>query len=581
MDEVPGKFLIVPEPKKFRQQSGFLTWDRAKFSHDKEGMPTGENLVCVFPYSGYANERYSLSIGDFGISIFAGSKAAAKLAYQTLRQIGIQSSKLGLPYLEIEDHPDLEVRGFMLDISRCKVPNMQTLAYLVDMLALFKYNRLELYTEHTYAFAGHELVWADASPMTAQEYKALEEICAVAGIELVANFNSLGHMERWLRYPEYQRLAESKAPFIDPLGGVRKFPTTLYPDDAAIDFLDSLYAQFLPNFSSDKFNVGCDEPWELGMGRSKERAGREGKYQIYLEHILKLNALCRKYGKKMYFWADVLMQKPEYAKELAPDMTPVIWGYDFDHPFEKQCAYLKNLGLKFLVAPGAGTWNSFGLRLENMLENVENACVNAKRFGAEGMLLTNWGDGGTHQPFCGMYPAIVSAASAAWSSKTRLSEDELAHALSAFVFRDPSQNTARSLLEIGKIDPEKRLFCYYQRIFFADDSKIGEWLNHPHFSSLGAMEETWKKAVALLAQSKPACADSQIVLGELKLALDMIAYSLNRAKNDPHLKGENSRKNLKIIAAGFAQVWLARARLGGMGESLQRIKDIIPDIFEI
>ena len=53
----------------------------------------------------------------------------------------------------------------MLDISRCKVPKLGELSRLVDMLALFKYNRLELYMEHTFAFEGHEIVWAGASPL--------------------------------------------------------------------------------------------------------------------------------------------------------------------------------------------------------------------------------------------------------------------------------------------------------------------------------------------------------------------------------------------------------------------------------
>ena len=43
---------------------------------------------------------------------------------------------------------------------------------------------------------------------------------------------------------------------------------TLSPANKKIyDFLDSLYAQFLPLFSSKRFNVCCDETWDLGLGR--------------------------------------------------------------------------------------------------------------------------------------------------------------------------------------------------------------------------------------------------------------------------------------------------------------------------
>ena len=52
----------------------------------------------------------------------------------------------------------------MLDISRCKVPTLATLKTLIEQFADLKYNQLQLYTEHTFAFTDHETVWRDASP---------------------------------------------------------------------------------------------------------------------------------------------------------------------------------------------------------------------------------------------------------------------------------------------------------------------------------------------------------------------------------------------------------------------------------
>ena len=42
-------------------------------------------------------------------------------------------------------------RAYMLDISRDKVPTMSTLRLLVELLARFGYNQLQLYIEHTFA----------------------------------------------------------------------------------------------------------------------------------------------------------------------------------------------------------------------------------------------------------------------------------------------------------------------------------------------------------------------------------------------------------------------------------------------
>ena len=105
--------------------------------------------------------------------------------------------------------PPLQTRAVLWDISRCRVPTMQTLEYIVRTLAALGINQLQLYTEHTFAWTGHEPVWKNASPITPDEARALDALCASLGIELVPCLNTLAHMERWLTHPEYTHLAET------------------------------------------------------------------------------------------------------------------------------------------------------------------------------------------------------------------------------------------------------------------------------------------------------------------------------------------------------------------------------------
>ena len=106
----------------------------------------------------------------------------------------------------------------MLDISRDKVYKMETLFELVDQLAGWKINQLQLYMEHTFAYRSHPSVWKNASPMTGEEIFLLDQFCKERFVELVPNQNSLGHLERWLRLPEYHFLAETLGPFPVPWG---------------------------------------------------------------------------------------------------------------------------------------------------------------------------------------------------------------------------------------------------------------------------------------------------------------------------------------------------------------------------
>lgn len=569
------KPTLLPAPKSARWGEGFLPWEKSEFQIDRNGLPTGNFLRLEFID---APKEYSrISISANGIAVIAGSENGAKLALQTLRQIGMQADGRGFRFVEIEDEPKLGVRGFMLDISRCKVPKMGELAKLVDTLALFKYNRLELYTEHTYAFEGHEMVWADSSPLTSAAIAKLEEICRTAGIELVPNMNGLGHMERWLRYPQYQHLAESKAPFLDPLGTVRKYPTTLYPDQNALDFMESLYAQFLPNFSSGSFNIGGDEPWELGMGRSRAKCEAEGgKYGVYINHILGLRQLAQKRGKKVCFWADVLMQSPEYSKLLPDDMTPILWGYYLDHPYEEQCAYMHNLGRKFLVAPGTSTWNSFGSRWDCASQNIQTACECAKKYGAEGSILTQWGDGGNHQPWCAMYPAIAMHAACAWG-KT-LGEETVCNALDKFVFIDATGNFSRALCALGRVDPVQKLFCFYHKMFFATPADAAKLAKESNFD-LGVIEGAAEFAFALSENSAARCRDSQLCREEVSLGVQMIKWALEKARGDFAADSAAMQKSLKMIVGQYEDIWLERARVGGLSESAGKIRALRTELF--
>ena len=97
----------------------------------------------------------------------------------------------------------------MFDVTRDRVPTLQTLFDLVDLLAGLKLNQLQLYTEHTFAYRGHEVVWQDASPITGEEVLTLDAYCRERYVELVPNQNSFGHMHRWLKHEEYVHLAES------------------------------------------------------------------------------------------------------------------------------------------------------------------------------------------------------------------------------------------------------------------------------------------------------------------------------------------------------------------------------------
>ncbi len=156
---------------------GDVAWDAivgTAVPHHQIGL-----ILSVTPNSVQHPEGYNLTITSDAIHIVANQPAGAFYGVQTLIQL-LQQYGANLPILRVNDWPDFPNRGVMLDISRDKVPTMETLYGLVDMLASWKINQLQLYTEHTFAYRNHATVWADASPMTGEQILELDAYCRVS-----------------------------------------------------------------------------------------------------------------------------------------------------------------------------------------------------------------------------------------------------------------------------------------------------------------------------------------------------------------------------------------------------------------
>ena len=370
-----------------------------------------------------APQRYQLTITPERITVAFGTDVAAAYADRTLAQLVAQFGDV-LPCLTIDDWPDFPVRGVMLDVSRDKVPTMSTLRATVDRLAGWKVNQLQLYTEHTFAYAAHRTVWEHASPITAEEIRELDAYCRERHIELVPNQNSFGHMERWLKHPRYAHLAEALDGAQTPWGFRWQGPFSLCPTDpASIDFLAGLYAELLPNFASGLFNVGCDETFDIGQDRSRAAAERDGVTGVYVDFLRRVDGLVRGHGRRMMIWADIILNHPERIADLPPDVIALIWGYEADHPFDKEAAALAAAGVPFYVCPGTSSWNSIGGRTDSCIANLANAAAAGRKHGAAGYLITDWGDNGHLQYEPVSCLGLMAGAALSWCGESNADTD--------------------------------------------------------------------------------------------------------------------------------------------------------------
>jgi hexosaminidase len=508
-------------------------------------------------------EGYHIEILSSGIRLHAGDAHGVLYGAQTLRQIA-ELYPDELPHLVIIDSPDLPVRGFMLDVSRTRVPTQAELRDLVRALGRLRVNQLQLYIEHTFAFPGHEDAWKDASPLTPAEIRELDDACAAVGIELVPNLNTFGHMERWLRHPRYRAMAECPEGWVHPLTGqFKEFPGTLRPDQASVDFAGALLDDYLPNFRSRQVNIGGDEPWELGQGFSKQAVAERGKHRIYLDHLKKLCALGRDRGRTVQFWGDILLEDLALAQDAPAEAVPVVWGYDAGHPFKEQCGRLRELGRTYLVAPGTSAWQSFTGRLDNALTNQAEAVGEAVRHEARGILLTTWGDNGHHQPWPTSWLPMAAGLAQAWGFAANAKTDfATGCVILGGISAEEGQVVAAALTQLGTLDGRiakaNRNKSLTWDFLTAKSDALGKFSDGVTPAEIAASQAHLAEAEALIAK----IADATL-REELSLGARLAGAGLRRAAGQSISTEEQTR-----LKKEYEVVWLRRSRPGGLSESL-------------
>src|SRR5882757_9066825 len=179
-------------------------------------------------------EGYALTISKNGVEISFQETGGLRAASATLRQL-LREYGRRLPCLRIRDWPDFARRGVMLDISRGRVPKLETLLDLAEKLSDFKINELQLYTEHTFAYKKYKSVWQSWGALTGKEIQILDARCRELGIDLVPNQNSFGHLRYFLENARLKKLAEISEPYEG--GGDAPSPANEGDEGVATTFL--------------------------------------------------------------------------------------------------------------------------------------------------------------------------------------------------------------------------------------------------------------------------------------------------------------------------------------------------------
>ncbi len=440
-------------------------------------------------------QGYALSIAPDSVTLTGHDEAGVLHGVQTLRQI-IRQSGWNWPCLTVEDAPAFPHRGFYHDQTRGRVATLDYLKSLADEMCLYKMNQLQLYVEHTYLFRDITELWSVAvTPLTSDDILELDDYCAARGIELVPSLSSFGHLLELLRTKRFSPLCE--------LPDAAEFPSTMPnrmahhtidpTDERAFLLVASMIDEYLPLFRTDKFNICCDETFDLGKGKN---AGKDVGV-LYMSFLKKLCDHAAAQGKTPMFWGDIVLKYPEALAELPEGAICLNWGYSAD---EREDATRKfaEAGAVQYVCPGVDGWSRFMPNLRGSHENIRRMAEYGKKYGAAGLLNTDWGDyGHVNDPRFSL-PGMVAGACASWSDLS--TADDLWRSVSVLAYGDASGKEVGYLAELSEC-----VACSWWAIVQHKEWATGQLDHRRETSPMGRIDS--EKVRAMAARIEQRCAE--------------------------------------------------------------------------
>ena len=351
--------------------------------------------------------------------------------------------------------------GIMLDASRNGVMTVEHFKKWLRRLALMGYNMAMLYTEDTYKLPDEPYFGYMRGAYSFAELREIDDYAASLGIEMVACFQTLGHMEQILKwigvYPEATDTAR-----VMNVG-----------EEATYGLIAKMLDFWSEVFRSRRVHIGMDETHDLGRGRFLDKYGYTNGFELFNRHLTRVKALCDERELSPMIWSDMYFRlgnadqnyydlnsniPADVRAKIPEDVTLVYWDYyhsdyQFYHDFIK---LHQELNRPVALGSGVWTWSKMWYDHNKTKASVEPGIRACRDTGVKEVFFTMWGDDGAYCAFDSAFTGLAFAAEVAYGDS---SESAAAARYSAICGGDYAASVLAGDLDISSGDEDRPFIC--------------------------------------------------------------------------------------------------------------------------
>lgn len=328
------------------------------------------------------NEGYIILITEENFVIAFNSRRALQYALTTVREIILMSHikiigkniYLAVPCLKIVDYPSFDIRA--VHATLFDTLDQIKIKELIDNASRARFNTLILAINNGMKFDSHPEI-SKKNAFTKEQILELIRYAKERHLEVIPHIDLLGHQE-WLLAPAYPE-------FILKGGILRDSPNmflTYNPKNPKVyqiifEILDEIIEVFKPQY----IHIGHDEAFGIRVFNEPE------SYQLFAQHINKINEFLSKKGIKVIIWGDMLRKDHNGSEKniykavdlISRDIIICNWYYknnDFSS-FD----YFTNKGFSIIAAT---------FKDERTIQKLSNYLKNSRNNQLLGVVATTW-----------------------------------------------------------------------------------------------------------------------------------------------------------------------------------------------